>query len=232
MSKELEVVVKNIGVDTKVIDSIYETGKLTLSEDFIPEYYPTWYGREEELNPYGYRSDNFTGSNGFVFLGCSLTMGAYLEKEEVWPWIVGKHFGVKVWNLAQSGRGDDDNFINAHNWIPKLKPKVVCMLLSPPGRHSVFSEIEDIEEFHLYRLPKKPKFPWLYDEKYLFVSQLRNVLAIKSICDENNIPFILESSSDLLSIEWEGLAKDNSHPGKVWHEKISLIYIKQIEKCI
>ena len=102
MSKELEVVVKNIGVDTKVIDSIYETGKLTLSEDFIPEYYPTWYG-EEELNSYGYRSDNFTGSNGFVFLGCSLTMGAYLEKEEVLDcrktlWGEGLEFGpIRSW---------------------------------------------------------------------------------------------------------------------------------------
>lgn len=231
-NKELEVVSKNIKIDTEAIDSIHEAGKLTLLEDFIPDYYPTWFGREDELNSYGYRSDNFTGGSGFVFLGCSLTMGAYLEKEEVWPWIVGKHFGVKVWNLAQSGRGDDDNFINAHNWIPKLKPTVVCMLLPPPGRHLVFSEIEDIEEFHLYRLLKKPKFPWLYDEKYLFVSQLRNVLAIKSICTENNIPFIVESSSDLLSIEWEGLAKDNKHPGRKWHEKISRIYTKQIEECL
>ena len=114
----------------------------------------------------------------------------------------------------------------------KKEPSSSLYVIITTSRHSVFTEIEDIEEFNLYRLPKKPKFPWIYDEKYLFVSQLRNVLAIKSICDENNIPFILESSSDLLSIEWGGLAKDNSHPAKVWHEKISLIYIKQIEECL
>ena len=199
------------------------------------------------LNEYGYRSDSFDGVDGFMFLGCSLTEGVGLEEHETWPWIVGKHFDVKVWNLGLSGEGDDMCFLNALRWIPKLKPKLVCMLIPPAGRFLFFDYDEKLfDEFHAYYLPNRPKFPWLFHENNLYLSTLKNVLGIKSICDEYDIPFVVESSINNLTFMSEdkifnyplsasgvegikgGLARDDNHPGPLWQQKISEYFIREV----
>ena len=57
----------------------------------------------------------------------------------------GNYFNLKVWNLGRGGEGDDLCFMNAKRWIPKLKPKVVCMLMPPPGRFQFFDY-----DFYIY----------------------------------------------------------------------------------
>ena len=112
----------------------------------------TW-GNKFNYNELGYRSDSFKGDkDGFLFLGCSMTEGHALEEHETWPWIVGKHFDVSVWNVAHSGEGDDVCLINALKWIPKLKPKVVCMLIPPVGRFKFFDQPKEMGlEFYSYK---------------------------------------------------------------------------------
>jgi len=232
--KDIEDIVKKhteiIDEELDVIDKATNRGRILTKVK--PKVVTTEYNTIVNVNEYGYRSDSFGSKNGFVFLGCSLTEGYALEEHETWPWIVGKHFDVKVWNLAQGGRGDDLCFMNAIRWIPKLKPKVVCMLMSPPGRFQFFDydykKLE--EEFHLYDLPKKPKFPWLFNPKHLYLSSLKNVMGIKLICDEYNIPFIVESSTEIF--DWPDKARDGLHPGPKWQKRVSKLFIKEIEKCI
>ena len=55
-------------------------------------------------------------------------------------------------------------------------------------------------------------------------------MGIKLICDEYNIPFIVESATEVLS--FPDLAKDNNHPGFKWQKKVSKLFIEEIEKCI
>ena len=192
-------------------------------------------GTTARVNEYGYRSGNFDdGGDGFMFLGCSLTEGYALKQEDTWPWIVGKHFDVNVWNLGQGARGDDVCFMNAIRWIPKLKPKVVCMLIPASGRFEFFDYDRDelYEEFTAWCLPKKPKFPWLFNLKHVYLSTLKNVLSIKSICDEYNIPFIAESyrspkeDFDGWGVEY---ANDGEHPGKYWQNNVAKWFIKEIK---
>jgi hypothetical protein len=202
---------------------------LTKQEPYEEEWE---HGTTARVNEYGYRSDNFDGGgDGFMFLGCSLTEGYALEQEETWPWIVGKHFDVNVWNLGQGASGDDVCFMNAIRWIPKLKPKVVCMLIPTAGRFKFFDYDGKIhKEFFTWKLPRKPKFPWLFNPKHLYLSALKNVMGIKLICDEYNIPFIAESSTKIL--DWPDRARDGNHPGPKWHQRMADKYIKEIEKCI
>ena len=184
----------------------------------------------ENINEYGYRSDNFDGGgDGFMFLGCSLTEGYALEQEETWPWIVGKHFDIKVWNLAKGGAGDDLCFMNALTWISKLKPKAVCMLIPSPGRFKFFDYNREKlhKEFFLYGLPKKPKFPWLFNPKHLYLSALKNIMGIKLICDEYDIPFVIKSPT---TFSWVDTARDNKHPGPKWQKKVSKLFIKELQK--
>jgi len=187
-------------------------------------------GITARVNEYGYRSDNFDGDeNGFMFLGCSLTEGWGLEEHETWPWIVGKHFDVKVWNLGQGASGDDVCFMNAIRWIPKLKPKVVCMLIPTAGRFKFFDYDGKIhKEFFTWKLPRKPKFPWLFNSKLLYLSTLKNLMGIKLICDEYNIPFIMESSINKL--EFPDRARDNEHPGPKWQKGIADYFIIEIKR--
>ena len=198
------------------------------------------HGTTAQVNEYGYRSDNFDdGGDGFMFLGCSLTEGYALKQEDTWPWIVGKHFDVNVWNLGQGARGGDVCFINAIRWIPKLKPKVVCMLIPESGRFEFFdydgkTKHEGLyKEFTSWCLPKKPKFPWLFNPKHLYLSTLKNVLSIKSICDEYNIPFIVESYRENERNEfydWKSeYANDGKHPGKSYQNNVAKWFIKEIK---
>ena len=149
-------------------------------------------------NEYGYRSDSFDGGDGFIFLGCSFTYGDGLEEYETWPWMVGKYFDVKVWNLAVNGEGDDICFLLAHKWIPKLKPKVVCMLIPPPGRYYFFddgpsSSMELYNNTHGHSLPDKPTSPWLFNERNMHINLMKNLMGIQLFCDNYEIPFIVKS---------------------------------------
>ena len=55
-------------------------------------------------------------------------------------------------------------------------------------------------------------------------------MGIKLICDEYNIPFIVESSTKVLN--WPDKARDGLHPGPKWQKRVSKLFIKEIEKCI
>ena len=243
--KDIEQIVKDqVGITDEELDDIdRKTNYNRILTKVKPKVVTTEYNTIDNHNEYGYRSDSFDGDDGFVFLGCSLTDGYALEEHETWPWIVGKHFDVKVWNLAQGARGDDVCFMNTKRWIPKLKPKVVCMLMPPPGRFQFFDyDYKKLfKEFNLNYLPKKPKFPWLFNPKHLYLSSLKNLLGIKSICDEHNIPFIVKSSDSPghggPPGHWERVydddtARDESHPGPKWQKRVSKLFIKEIEKCI
>ncbi len=197
----------------------------------------TW-GNKFNYNEVGYRSDSFRGDkDGFLFLGCSLTEGYALEEYETWPWIVGKHFGVSVWNVAHSGEGDDVCLINAIKWIPELKPKVVCMLIPPVGRFKFFDQPRTMRvEYYSYRLKeakKQPEYEFLFNDKHQYMATLKNVLSISCICKEFDIPFICESwkvADDKFPNPRK--ADDGTHKGVEWQQSLAEQFIDEIKKCI
>jgi hypothetical protein len=230
--EEIQNLVRShVGINDKELDDIdRKTDYNHTLTKVEPKVFTDKWNITMNINEYSYRSDSFDGGDGIVFLGCSLTLGYALEEHEIWPRVVGNHFNIKVWNLGRGGEGDDLCFMNAKRWIPKLKPKVVCMLMPPPGRFQFFDyDYKKLfKEFHSYGLPKKPKFPWLFNPKHLYLSSLKNVMGIKLICDEYNIPFIVESSTEIL--DWPDKAKDGIHPGPKWQKRVSNLFIKKIER--
>tara|TARA_Y100001963_G_scaffold102384_1_gene140878 strand:+ start:304 stop:1233 length:930 start_codon:yes stop_codon:yes gene_type:complete len=212
------------------------------------------YGDENECDDYlfnqineeGYRSDSFDGEDGIIFIGCSLTFGSCLEKEFCWPWLVGKSFNKKVWNLGQVGNGSDICFLNALKWIPKLKnPTAVCMMIPPSGRFYMNERYPyNVSEFNRYLLRdvKKPKLLFLHDDYNLFLNQLKNVMSINLICNEYKIPFIVSSwrGPANKNNDWEqhiekfsdDKAFDNLHPGRKWHKMVSKWYIDEVGKIL
>ena len=81
------------------------------------------------------------------------------------------------------------------------------------------------------------KYPFLFSSEQMYLQSLKNILAIKSICDSFEIPFILKSAEDII----EGglmkkfrkridMAKDGLHPGVKWLGKMANKFINQINK--
>lgn len=215
-------------------------------DDWINHYnfkenYGQGLGYKYNTNEHGFRSDEFIGDDGIIFLGCSLTYGYGLEEDETWPWIVGKHFQSKVWNLAMSGHGDDACFIVAQKWIPKLKPKLVCMLTPPPGRYVFFhTPFDDSTLWRIVAAVEEVKYPFLFSSEQMYVQSLKNILGIKSICESFKIPFIVKSSEEVVDKKSRvikdifkrksDLARDGLHPGPKWQKKKADEFINQINK--
>ena len=235
--KEYKSLVKDwLGLVKKDMDEIMSLKRTwTFPSDEEPDIYKNWV-----MNTQGFRSDEFEG-DGIIFLGCSFTEGYGLETHETWPWIVGDYFNLKVWNLAQTGEGDDVAFLNLTKWI-HLKPKAVCFLMTPPARWFWFDRPND-EDFYLWKMnidndsflrglfKNRPKYDWLFNTKNIYVNCLKNILAMKSICDLHNIPFITQRPGMFHSDGWLDVSK-NGHPGRKTQKIFSKYYIEELKKCI
>jgi|TARA_B100000073_G_scaffold132442_1_gene108429 hypothetical protein len=203
------------------------------------------YRTDMVFNEHWFRSDTFdTDDDGILFLGCSLTMGVGIDDEQlVWPWRVGKHFDMKVWNLGMAAQGEDMCFLLGNKWIPKLKPKAVCMLIPPIGRY-FFTRPKDVEWLEWKKEPfwfrnnqkcftrnNREMFMTLYEKQNLYYNTLKDIYSIKSICNDLKIPFIVESYERWIDYEKHGNAKDN-HPGPLYHEWVSEFFIKELNESI
>lgn len=213
-----KLITKSTEVDNKDIDIIKS---YTKTNNHFKNY-----GITINRNEHNFRSDSFDG-DGIVYLGCSLTEGYALEEQETWPWIVSKHFDKKVWNLAKSGEGMDKMFLNSLFWIPKLKPKVVCLSIPTPGRYYVGEEWEKkygVDSFYFYldnenKLNKQ--FKYLWDNKFMYTHELKNLLSIAFICKEHNIEFIYKYSWEYDNFYNSSRAKDNEHPGVEYQQEVA-----------
>jgi len=95
-----------------------------------------------ELNDFGFRCKKFTDKPGILFLGCSLTFGVGVRREDTWPQLVADHFDLENWNLGMPGRGLDSIALYCRLFLENLCPniKAICVYMPPPGRKSIFME--------------------------------------------------------------------------------------------
>lgn len=174
---------------------------------------------EYKFNAYGFRSEEFKIEDSLLALGCSYTMGVGLPIEDTWPYIVAKELNLKYHNLGVGSCSNDTCFKLAYHYIPKLKPKIVC-LLSP--------EVEHIELIDASNKEIKRFFPRLIRErssdndmafykKWVETSlngelnRIKNCLAIEKICENFGIKFAA-LNHEILSRDMD-LARDLQHPG-------------------
>ena len=186
------------------------------------------------INSDGFRCDEFDYETPcMVALGCSFTVGIGLPIDSVWPTVVGKAMGLKVANLAWGGNSSDTCFRMAEYWIPRLKPKLVAMLVPPASR------IEILLDKNQHQLPAEVIMPEcksaLFDKNDMFIkhwhlndensrlNQLKNCLAIRQLCAEQGIPCLIELAHDHMAWSREeiGYARDYMHGGPIIHKRIA-----------
>lgn len=199
------------------------------------------WGTKMTMNEEFFRSDTFdTDEDAIMFIGCSLTMGIGIHDEQkVWPWRVGKHFDMKVWNLGYGGMGEGYISWIATEWLQKLNPKAVCMLIPPPGRHWFWKPIElSWEEWwkdpYWYKdkdcFTKKGMWSGVIHSQLNLMSQsIKDIMLINSMCEEKGIPFILESFDRWIDYEKHGWSDEN-HPGPLYHEWVSEYFINELTR--
>jgi len=188
-----------------------------------------------KFNSYGYRADEFDGGPYLLALGCSYTAGIGLPDESTWPRLVATELGLKCANLAWGGYSTDTCFRLAEYWIPALKPDYVCMLAPPKSRiellmdESILKVPQPVEIF----LPESQSSNfnendvylnhWFLNEENAKINQRKNILAVRQLCADLNIPCTVVNAEEHMwwSREEIGYARDFMHGGPKIHKKIA-----------
>jgi len=182
-----------------------------------------------QFNQEGFRSDEFSTEDGIVFLGCSHTTGIGLPYEHTWPYIVSRYLRKKCYNLAIGGGSNDLAFRMAYNYIPKLKPSLVIFLVTHSSRLELLHKNNQSFQFCGPRtsLFKNDKFyeTWLMNENNLNANLLKNLLAIESICNKNNVRFISFNENEMPNLD---LARDLAHRGTKSNIEFAKLVLKKI----
>lgn len=187
-----------------------------------------------KINSEGFRCDEFDYETPcMISLGCSFTLGTGLPIESIWPTLVSSATGLKLANLAWGGNSTDTCFRLAEYWIPRLRPQLVTMLAPPENR------IEILLDKNPYDLPVDVIMPetnsalfstsdmflkhWYLNDENSRLNQLKNRLAVQQLCNEYNIPCIIERVQDHMqwSREEIGYARDFMHGGPIIHKRIA-----------
>jgi hypothetical protein len=184
-----------------------------------------------KFNSAGHRSDEFQDGS-VVFLGCSITFGIGLPLECTYPTIISAALDLPCANLAVTGSSSDTAFRLAEYWLPKLKPKIVIMMSPDKSRIELLDNQPTNLRANTGTLNNLFYQKWLLYEENSRLNQLKNILAIKSICSELSIKFLpFTVENDFCFIESD-LARDLSHPGRLSHIKTAKKILSTIKGIV
>lgn len=198
-----------------------------------------------KMNSYGFRCEEFTGGPYLLALGCSFTLGTGLPIQDTWSSLVGQALGLKVANISWGGNSADTCFRMAEYWVPELKPDLVIMLTPPVHRFELLLEFESIK--HLQPLPVETFMPtgpselfkddnyikhWFLNNENSRLNKLKNELAVKQICVENNVPCMIFDAIEAFGKPREelGYARDHMHAGSIGHRMLAERMINECKK--
>lgn len=189
------------------------------------------------LNSEGFRSDGFNLDSGIMFLGCSFTFGIGIEDEHLWTKRIANHYQMTHWNLGQPGSGSDTCFRLGYHWIPILKPQIVVMMAPSTDRMEMIIP-ESSERVHYVGPwfpelnPRDTYYDYAMTQENGKLARTKNIKALRLICAQNNVKFVVKAFDDVLDIpeyrKRQDLGRDLEHPGIWGHDQIYQAFIKAI----
>lgn len=192
-----------------------------------------------DFNSYGFRCDEFTSDNNIVFLGCSHTLGVGLPLENTFAYNVSKSLNLKMCNLGKGGGALDTCFRLAYYWLNILQPKIVVCQMPEETRLELRDNLSNVENVDLWRIESLLHYThrfykrhWVrFPEQYI-LHQHKNLLAIKSLCQQLNIKLVVLDQNILTSITSSDrdYARDLAHFGRKTHEKLANIVLGKINE--
>lgn len=193
-----------------------------------------------DFNSYGFRCDEFTSDNNIVFLGCSNTLGVGLPLENTFAYNVSKSLNLKMCNLGKGGGALDTCFRLAYYWLNILQPKIVVCQMPEETRLELRDTLKEVEEAgdpwktellvsYTHKFYRKH---WLrFPEQYI-LHQHKNLLAIKSLCQQLNIKLVVLDQSIFRDIKdsERDFARDLAHYGRKTHKQLANIVLGKINE--
>jgi hypothetical protein len=185
-----------------------------------------------DINQYGFRCGIFPEEEcreSITFLGCSLTHGVGVHKEDTWPVLLSNMLELREINLGIPGGSTDSAFRVYNEWQPIHKSKITCLLLPPCHR------MELIGRDKWLNIGKWSKFPYLTDEMLVrlldpILTEVRvdrNTAAINWVAQETDSTLIIIDYTSV-EIKEDQLGRDNKHPGEEWHKAIAEAFYDRI----
>jgi hypothetical protein len=181
-----------------------------------------------KFNSNGFRSAEFATSESIVFLGCSFTIGIGLPEDKTFASIVSRSLNLDCYNLGQGGSSNDTMFRLARHWVPKIKPKLVVLMSTFPNRYELKTYAKYINFMpHNSKDDKHFKLWTIFDENAI-LNKEKNVLAIESICQRENIKLVnLSMEKDFINLK-DNSARDLFHAGIASHALTAENILSQI----
>ena len=184
------------------------------------------------FNNEGFRCGNFSSNPSVMFLGCSHTFGIGMPLEKSWPQLVANSLELENVNLSWPGTSNDTAFRTAYKYIDRIKPKIVILLSPAVARCDLVINDTEVITFHpsdevqeTSSEYKKFYESWMSSDANIEMNRLKNILAIKQLCELSDIKFI---SYNFEEVGFLDLARDLLHFGVNTHLSLS----KQILKFV
>jgi len=196
------------------------------------------------LNDWGHRCEDIdVNANNIVFIGCSLTFGTGLPKEQTWPYLVSKELGMREVNLGAPGGSLDTCFRLYNAWQYEIKAPITVLMI-PPGKRVEFDDYKRYIRYGhwspgLLNSDEVDKFiiKYILDDKPYKTIHDKNIAAINWIAHETNSSLHIVNSETALSDYateddvWQKqfpVARDGNHPGPLWHKWVAKHIIQEI----
>ena len=131
-------------------------------------------------------------------------------------------------SLATGGSSNDACFRLFNHWHRIHKPSLVVHYSPPPNRFELIGPNDRIKNYLPYDHWLKIDFyrEWICNDFNGEFNAQKNHLAIKQLCQENDIPlvyldhnqmFIIEEGYEFIPYEY---GRDLLHPGESWHRNM------------
>lgn len=191
-----------------------------------------------QFNSDGFCTDEFDSRPNWVAIGCSFVQGTGINRHDRWTELAAGQLGLHCWNLGVAGCAGDTCYRVAQYYVPKLKPKFV-VYLEPRYNRS---------EMKIISSPVPSIINWAHDYaswEGTYVKQLlsdpvnleiaaeKNREAIRSICQQHNIPLIVYPPD-----AYHSKIKDNAlldkgrdllHPGRLNNQAFAQVVAEDVQ---
>ena len=181
-----------------------------------------------KFNSHGFRGEEFDSAPGVLFLGCSHTFGIGLPIESTWSHLISNALGLRNYNLGIGGGSNDTAFYLAQHWIPEIQPKVVIFASTERTRFELHTMHNTVEYFNVWHCPEEvaPFWKhWLGNDTNSEMNYLKNQLAIKQLCQQNNIKYF---HAEISKIDEVDKARDLQHYGPKTHKRFASAILRKL----
>lgn len=185
---------------------------------------------EYRYNSHGFRAEAFDDRPAGIALGCSFTEGTGLHINQTWPSVLSAISNTYIWNLGVGGAAFDTVFRLLDYYLLKFNPQFVCILMPPVDRIEYCDILSDYHVIQAYSTTTHTSFAkeWLTQEINGIQNRRKNILAVKQLCYDANIPVFFEDSMEQFTRPNIDFARDLLHYGPNSQQYIATQFYNQL----